>query len=110
MELIVSRAQDLAPDLDGSFDLVVCNPPYFQNSLKSDDRLRMVARHTTDLSVAEVFESMRRMMSRGAEAWLSYPDDSKDYWCDVGRATGLFLSHEISLRDYPQAPPHVSIS
>ena len=34
----------------GAYDVVVSNPPYFQNSLKNPDKGRQLARHTDTLS------------------------------------------------------------
>ena len=38
------------------YDLIICNPPYFQNSYKSDDPQRNMARHTDSLLIPDLYE------------------------------------------------------
>ena len=105
----VNRAQDLDPNVHGTFDFVLCNPPYFQNSLLSDNRLRMVARHNTDLCPDELYESMYRMMSENGSAWVSFPEDSTSLWVDEGVKAGLHRTHHLIVKDHPGAKPHMTI-
>ena len=42
--------QDFSVPEDEKFDLIVSNPPYFVNSLKNPDAVRLSARHVTDLT------------------------------------------------------------
>lgn len=37
------------------FDLIISNPPYFENALKSNNNQRNIARHTDSLSLQEIF-------------------------------------------------------
>ena len=103
------RAQDLAPDEHGLFDFVVCNPPYFQNSMTGDDRLRATARHNTDLSPHEIYQSMHRMLTGDGSAWLSFAIDSADQWEREGFVAGLFATHKILVKDHPDARAHITI-
>ncbi len=103
------RAQDLDPKELGRFDFVICNPPYFQNSMLSIDRQRAVARHNSDLSPDELYASMTRMMVEDGQAWLSFPHDSTALWMDRGLSAGLHPTHEIIVKDHPEAKPHMSI-
>ena len=45
------------------YDLVVSNPPYFQNSLKNPDMGRKTARHTDTLSYAELVRHSARLLT-----------------------------------------------
>ncbi|MBK9192979.1 MAG: hypothetical protein IPM77_16595 [Crocinitomicaceae bacterium] len=38
------------------FDLIICNPPYFENSTRSNDQDRNRARHTESLPVTELYQ------------------------------------------------------
>jgi tRNA1Val (adenine37-N6)-methyltransferase len=109
INLEIHRAQDLTPEIHGTFDFVLCNPPYFQNSLLSDNRLRMVARHNTDLCPDELYESMHRMMSEHGSAWVSFPEDSTSLWVDEGVKAGLHRTHHLIVKDHPGARPHMTI-
>ena len=109
IDLLTLRAQDLDPKTHGSFDFVLCNPPYFQNSMISDDRLRMVARHNTDLSPDELYQSMNRVMAEDGSAWVSFPGDSVDLWMESGRNAGLHPIQVTAVKDHPDAIPHMVV-
>ncbi|MEI6397652.1 MAG: methyltransferase, partial [Pseudomonadota bacterium] len=109
IDLLTVRAQDLDPDIHGSFDFVLCNPPYFQNSMISDDRLRMVARHNTDLSPDELYQSMNRVMTDDGSAWVSFPGDSVELWMASGRNAGLHPIQVTTVKDHPDAIPHMVV-
>jgi tRNA1Val (adenine37-N6)-methyltransferase len=110
INLHVTRAQDLDVTRYGKFDFVLCNPPYFQNSMTSDDRLRMVARHNMDLSPAELYQSMRQIMTDHGSTWLSFPEDSTRLWLDEGMRAGLHCTHHMTIKDHPEAKPHMVIT
>lgn len=109
LQLLTLRAQDLKPEEHGLYDFVLCNPPYFQNSMLSDDRLRTVARHNTDLLPLELYTAMKLMMTKGGTAWVSFPEDSTALWIQSGKASGLVDIQHIVVRDHPQASPHMTI-
>ena len=46
---------------------VVCNPPFFNDSLQSPDRQRTIARHTTTLSYRQLFLSAARLEHADAQ-------------------------------------------
>ena len=110
IQLVIARAQDLDPAEIGTFDFVLCNPPYFQNSLLSDDRLRMIARHNMDLSVVELYDAMGRMVTEHGSVWLSFPEDSLDLWLRHGTEAGFHLTHQFTVMDHPGARPHMTIA
>lgn len=110
IDLKILRAQELSPEHHGTYDFVLCNPPYFQNSTFSPDRLRTVARHNADLSPAELYDSMSKMMTLEGSAWLSFPEDSTPLWLDAGFGAGLHLTHQLVVSDHPDARPHMTIA
>ena len=52
LQAFAVRLQDWQPEK--KYDLIVSNPPYFQNSLKNPDKGREIARHTDTLSYEEL--------------------------------------------------------
>ena len=49
------------------YDAIICNPPYFVNSLKCKDSSRTVARHTSTLTFAELMSNANRLLNTGGE-------------------------------------------
>lgn len=103
------RIQDLDAAQCGSFDLVLCNPPYFQNSMPSTNLATAVARHNFDLSPLETYQAMRRLMTPDGSAWLSFPADYTDLWISEGKTLGLHPIHHVVISDHPVAKAHVAV-
>lgn len=104
------RAQELCPKVDGRYDFVLCNPPYFQNSMFSPDRLRTVARHNADLSPEELYQSMSKVTTDDGSIWVSFPEDDTALWLEKGYNENLSLTHHIVIKDHPGARPHMTIA
>lgn len=63
---------------DNLYDIVVSNPPYFQNSLKNPDKGREMARHTDSLSYEELVVHSRRLLRKGGCLWLILPAEAEE--------------------------------
>ena len=70
--------EDEDVDEDSLYDLVVSNPPYFQNSLKNPDKGREMARHTDSLSYEELVVNSRRLLREGGCLWLILPAEAEE--------------------------------
>jgi len=72
---------DIAQFNDGvSFDLIVCNPPFFKNHLKSNDVVKNSAIHQTNLSPNLLALTIEKYLSFDGVAWVIYPEnESKEF-------------------------------
>jgi len=70
--------QDLSDDSDyfDSFDLIVSNPPFFEESLKASDLQRSVARHTDTLSYEDLIRSAGKLLKAGGRLSIILPFDA----------------------------------
>ena len=60
----VSLADFVAgPMHDARFDLIVCNPPFYNATLKPADSARAVARHSDSLTPRDLMASARRLLT-----------------------------------------------
>ena len=75
------------------YDLIVSNPPYFQNSLKNPDRGRMTARHTDTLSYAELIHHSARLLKENGQLALILPADAETEVRGLAAAEKLSLTH-----------------
>ena len=60
------------------FDLIVSNPPYFTDSLLCPDSRRTLARHTTELSLSELDDSVCRLLADGGRFALILPTEQME--------------------------------
>jgi tRNA1Val (adenine37-N6)-methyltransferase len=78
-----------APD---QYDLIVSNPPFFVNDLKSTEARKSLARHTaTDFFESMVAKSAELLSDQGL-LWLILPVKQADLVIELGLAKGL---HQI---------------
>jgi tRNA1Val (adenine37-N6)-methyltransferase len=75
-----------------SFDLIVCNPPYFKNTTTSIDERRATARHTSSLSLNDIFEKMEVLLSPKGELMIVYPSENiQEIKADL-KSFGLYMN------------------
>ncbi len=76
VEILCTSLQDYAPD--GKFDLIVSNPPYFQQSLQCPDAQRTLARHTPSLSYNDLLHHAVRLLSADGSLQLILPAQEEE--------------------------------
>lgn len=59
-----------------SFDLIISNPPYFENSTKSGQKNRDLARHTDYLPISELFQKSKSLLSENGCLGLILPQET----------------------------------
>ena len=79
-------------DWQGSYDLIVSNPPYFQNSLKNPDEGRKTARHTDTLSYAELIHHSARLLTENGQLALILPAEAENEVRQLAAAEDLYLT------------------
>ena len=75
------------------YDLVVSNPPYFQNSLKNPDQGRQTARHTDTLSYEELIAHSARLLREDGLLALILPAEAETEIRTIAARHGLFPTH-----------------
>ena len=76
----------------GTYDLIVSNPPYFQNSLKNPDKGRQTARHTDTLSYEELIKHSARLLTEDGQLALILPAEAENEIRQLAGAEGLYLT------------------
>ena len=77
----------------GPYDLIVSNPPYFQNSLKNPDKGRQTARHTDTLSYTELLQHSARLLSENGQLALILPAEAETEVRELAATFQLSLTH-----------------
>lgn len=76
------------------FDAILCNPPFFENSLKCPDAARTMARHTDTLTFDELARSAARMLTPEGELSVIIPYDRATDMTVSAACYGLFASRQ----------------
>ena len=74
------------------FDAILCNPPFFERSLKSPDAARTMARHTDTLTFDELARHAARLLAPEGEFSVVIPYDRATDMIVSAASCGLFAS------------------
>mgnify|MGYP003288752471 CR=1 FL=1 len=77
-----------------SFDAILCNPPFFEKSLKCPEAARTMARHTDTLSFDELARSVARLLSPKGEFSVVIPYDRVSDMVVSAACYGLFVTRQ----------------
>ena len=96
---------DIISHFSPHFDAIVCNPPYFNDSLTCPDEQRTTARHTTTLTYRELMAAVARLLSDDGEFSVVIPFDCKACLEAEAALAGLSKTRECSIRTTPRKAP-----
>jgi tRNA1Val (adenine37-N6)-methyltransferase len=85
----------------GTFDSIVSNPPFFQQSLKAPDAKRTLARHTDSLSFRDLIKSAVRLLAATGEFSVVIPFNMRQSLIDEAIIQGLSLSRSVAVKTVP---------
>lgn len=74
------------------YDLIISNPPFFSQSLKSSNAARTAARHTDSLQMGELIKISSTLLSKNGRLSMIYPFDYKAGILDRAKENGLFIT------------------
>lgn len=99
MHLWEGRFQDF--ESSQKFDLIVSNPPYFPDHLKSSDAQRNMALHTDELSFDDLLVKVDVLLKEAGKFWLILPPRQMQDFLEKAFKKGLFLETKFTLQDKP---------
>ena len=88
-----------------SFDLILTNPPYFRNSLRSPLKSRNFARHDDQLNTHDLLTGVSRILCTDGKFCLILPAvDATSFQSDA-REHDLFLVRQLQVISKPGTKP-----
>ncbi|PLX04059.1 MAG: tRNA (adenosine(37)-N6)-methyltransferase TrmM [Marinilabiliales bacterium] len=82
--------EEFAKQTQTTFDLIITNPPYFSNSLKSKNDSRTLARNADSLSLNEIFDFESKALTKNGRISLVLPYDRLTHVQDLCEKKNLF--------------------
>lgn len=108
MDIFQGRIQDFQEE--EKFELIVSNPPFFPDHLKSRDSKRNKALHTDELSFEDLIDKTARLLSSSGLFWVILPPRQMQDLELLAQKSGLHLFQKIRVKDQVNKPVHREVS
>ena len=100
IEVLKGDVNEYANKTDQKFDLIISNPPFFQNSYKSDKNSKNLARHNESLSLAHLANCVNRLLTSNGLFWVLLPSFEAQTLCEELANYQLYLDQSICIKNY----------
>ena len=87
------------------FDRIICNPPFFENSLQSNNISRTTARHNNSLSYTDLIKNVSKIISQTGKFSLIIPFDVGNKFIKLAENYYLFCSRYTAIKPNKEKPP-----
>ena len=93
----------------GVFDMIVSNPPFFENSLRNPDSRRALARHADTLDAKALFRGVSRLLTDDGVFCVVVPADRVPRFLAEAAIFGFYLSRKTMVQTVATKPPKRSL-
>ena len=87
------------------FDAIVCNPPYFVNSLECPNQSRTLARHTASLTYETLMQSIKRLLANDGLFSIVIPVEYYSSLLSEAALADLIMSKKCIIKTTPKKAP-----
>ncbi len=98
------RFQDLQLSELFHFDLIVCNPPFFKDSIHNSTQSQSLARHEIALNLAEMLEKAVNVLSPDGNIALIIPYARASELLQISSQVGLHIQRLFSVAPFGHKP------
>ena len=95
--------------VESKYDRVVCNPPYFRDSLRCPDAGRNTARHNDSLSYETLARCSAALLAPDGLLCLVLPSDHVDVFARCSAPEGFYMSCRTDVVTVPGKQPKRSL-
>lgn len=105
IELFNQSFQTFVKDRVRGYDMIVSNPPFFLNGIKTSNGSRTLARHADNLPFEELLEGARTLLNPGGRLAVILPVMEGEQFIRLAEIMGFSLSKHISVLPNPGKAP-----
>ena len=80
------------------YDLIISNPPFFENDLRSVDRNRNLAKHHDGLTFSELLQSVKNNIRETGDFAVLIPFHRMDYFKTIAFENNFYLKEELLVK------------
>jgi tRNA1Val (adenine37-N6)-methyltransferase len=108
LEAVHLDIQGFISSADCQYDLIICNPPFFENHSKTANSLRKIARHNDQLPFVDLIKSAKQLLSSQGLFYLLLPAHAVKRFAAAASLAGFYLIHQTDFRGYSHNEAKVS--
>ena len=83
---------------DHKYNLIISNPPFFEDDLPSTDKKKNAAKHNTTLTLQELLNNIDRLLNEAGNFAVLLPHHRVDYFIEKSEAKGFYLSNKLLVK------------
>jgi tRNA1Val (adenine37-N6)-methyltransferase len=91
--------QEFSPN--ANYDIIISNPPFFENALQSNSDKRNVALHSTELSLEELLNTVTGLLGAGGSFFVLLPFHRANYFEALAKSKGFHPAEKVLVKQTP---------
>lgn len=111
LKAISSSIQNFKPNK--KYDLIIANPPYFNNSLKNKDSKKTIARHASNnsLTISDLIKNAKKLLAKNGSLYFCYPNQElvNQSIKEALKENKLYKSHTLLIKPNKAKPSYLSL-
>ena len=100
LKAIQSSFQEYATYCSESYDLIVSNPPFFTNSLKSPKQLKNISKHNDLLPYQDLISGIRKIIAASGKYCIIVPESDAVFINDLSTENDFHCIRQLTI--YPK--------
>jgi tRNA1Val (adenine37-N6)-methyltransferase len=84
------------------YDFIICNPPFYENDLKSPDEQKNLAKHSSDLSLEQLLRVIQTNLKDNGSFGVLLPYRRAEKFESLANSYGFHLSEKLLIRQTPR--------
>jgi tRNA1Val (adenine37-N6)-methyltransferase len=84
------------------YDLIISNPPFFENDLKSESKHKNLAKHHDTLTLNELMQCVKNNLETDGNFAVLLPFKRIEYFKRIAAENGFYLKEELLVKQTPK--------
>lgn len=94
-----SSLQEFMLEIEDSYDLIICNPPYFKTQNITEATPREIARHTHLLNHITLLKAIKKLLSKDGKASVSLPFAAEGFFLKLAESYGFKVQKIMRMKN-----------
>lgn len=89
---------------NNTFDLIICNPPFFERQLQAKENSKNIARHEVLFSKTILAAAVANLLTLDGKSYILYPVSEWEAWLEAAAQAGLYAHAVLTICPNRQKP------